>query len=148
MHKITVLHIASRRACGVPRIHAGLWRLSRRVNCKRVARIIRQARVQGVTRRGRRSLTRADKKARPAPDQIRRRFHAEIPGTKLAGIITCLPTTEGWLGGGSAVQFLEGGLDLQVRVLGDERPHLGRVGSGRAVRRKEPRQSARSRWPA
>nr|WP_275424848.1 IS3 family transposase [Streptomyces sp. SID13726] len=37
-HKITVLHIASRRTYGVPRIHTELRRLGRRVNRKRVAR--------------------------------------------------------------------------------------------------------------
>ncbi|MEU3283154.1 IS3 family transposase [Streptomyces antibioticus] len=96
-HEITVLHIASRKTYGVPRIHAELRRLGRRVNRKRVARIMRQAGIQGVTRRKRRSLTRADKKARPAPDLTGRDFHAEIPGTKLVGDITYLPTAEGWL---------------------------------------------------
>ncbi|MFE3866058.1 IS3 family transposase [Streptomyces goshikiensis] len=71
-HEITVLHIASRRTYGVLRINAELRRLGRRVNRKRVARIMRQAGIQGVTRRKRRSLTRADKKARPgAPGRPR-----------------------------------------------------------------------------
>jgi hypothetical protein len=38
------------------------------------------------------SLTRADNKARPAPDLIGRDFHADAPGTKLVGDITYLPT--------------------------------------------------------
>ncbi|MET7458639.1 IS3 family transposase [Streptomyces sp. NPDC005574] len=107
-HEIAVLHIASRKTYGVPRIHAELRRLGRRVNRKRVARIMRQAGIQGVTRRKRRSLTRADRKARPAPDLIGRDFHAEIPGTKLVGDITCLPTAEGWL-------YLACWLDLATR---------------------------------
>ncbi|MER5554865.1 IS3 family transposase [Streptomyces sp. NPDC002793] len=37
-HEITVLHIASRKTYGVPRIHAELRRLGRRVNRKRIAR--------------------------------------------------------------------------------------------------------------
>ncbi|WP_330436460.1 IS3 family transposase [Streptomyces sp. NBC_00825] len=53
--------------------------------------------IQCVTRRKRRSLTRPDKKARPARDLIGRDFHAEVPGTKLVGDITALPTSEGWL---------------------------------------------------
>lgn len=44
-----------------------------------------------------RSLTRPGKKAKPAPDLIGRDFHAERPGIKLVGDITCLPTAEGWL---------------------------------------------------
>ncbi|MEH0421239.1 IS3 family transposase [Streptomyces sp. B21-083] len=66
-HEITVLHIASRRTYGVPRIHAELRRLGRRVNRKRIARVMRERDIRGVTRRKRRSLTRPDKKAKPAP---------------------------------------------------------------------------------
>ncbi|MGW2207726.1 IS3 family transposase, partial [Streptomyces sp. NPDC001774] len=107
-HEITVLHIASCRTYGVPRIHAELRRLGRPVNRKRVARVMREHGIRGVTRRKRRSLTRADKKARPAPDLIGRDFHADTPGTKLAGDITCLPTAEGWL-------YLACWLDLATR---------------------------------
>ncbi|MET7575661.1 IS3 family transposase [Streptomyces sp. NPDC005492] len=39
-HEITVLHLASRRTYGVPRIHAELRRHGRRVNRKRVARLM------------------------------------------------------------------------------------------------------------
>lgn len=67
-HEITVVHVASRGTYGVPRIHAELRRLGRRVNRKRIARLMRERGIQGAHRRRRRSLTRADKKARPAPD--------------------------------------------------------------------------------
>ncbi|MFF4283673.1 IS3 family transposase [Streptomyces kronopolitis] len=107
-HEITVLHIASRKTYGVPRIHAELRRLGRPVNRKRIARFMRQAGIRGVTRRKRRSLTRADKQARPAPDLIGRDFHAEIPGTRLVGDITYLPTADGWL-------YLACWLDLATR---------------------------------
>lgn len=53
------------------------------MNHKRVARLMREHGIQGAHRRRRRSLTRPDKKARPAPDLIGRDFHADIPGTKL-----------------------------------------------------------------
>ncbi|MGW6674339.1 IS3 family transposase [Streptomyces vinaceus] len=107
-HEITVLHTASRKTYGVPRIHAELRRLGRRVHRKRIARIMRRAGIQGVTRRKRRSLTRADKKARPAPGLTGRDFHAQTPGTKLVRDITCLPTAEGWL-------YLACWLDLATR---------------------------------
>lgn len=65
-HEIAVLHIASRRTYGVPRIHAELRRLGRRINRKRVERIMREHGIQGAHRRHRRSLTRPDKgPARP-----------------------------------------------------------------------------------
>lgn len=108
VHEITVIHVASRHTYGVPRIHAELRRLGRAVNRKRVARLMREHGIQGVTRRKRRSLTRPDKKARPAPDLIGRDFQAEVPGTKLVGDITALPTSEGWL-------YLACWLDLATR---------------------------------
>ena len=46
-HEITVLHIASRRTYGVPRIHAELRRLGRRVNRKRIARVMRERDIRG-----------------------------------------------------------------------------------------------------
>lgn len=49
-HEITVLHIASRRTYGVRRIHAELRRLGRRVNRKRIARVMRERHIQDVTR--------------------------------------------------------------------------------------------------
>ncbi|MFD5110294.1 IS3 family transposase [Streptomyces cinereoruber] len=96
-HEITVIHVASRHTYGVPRIHAEPRRLGRRVNRKRVARLMHEHGIQGAHRRRRRSLTRPDKKAKPAPDLIGRDFHAEMPGMKLVGDITALPTSEGRL---------------------------------------------------
>ncbi|UXY32195.1 IS3 family transposase [Streptomyces sp. HUAS TT20] len=106
--EITVLHVASRCTYGVPRIHAELRRLGQRVNRKRIARVMRERDIRGVTRRKRSSLTRPDKKAKPAPDLIGRDFHAERPGIKLVGDITYLPTAEGWL-------YLACRLDLATR---------------------------------
>ncbi len=110
MHEIIVIHVGSRQTYGVPCVHAGLRRLGRRVNRKRVARLMSKHGIQGVTRRKRRSLTRPDKKARPALDLVGRDFHADAPGTKLVGDITALPTAEGWL-------YLACWLDLVTREM-------------------------------
>ncbi|MEW2498656.1 DDE-type integrase/transposase/recombinase [Streptomyces nodosus] len=75
---------------------------------QRIARVMRERGIRGVTRRKHRSLTRPDKKAKPAPDLIGRYFHAERPGIKLVGDITYLPTAEGWL-------YLACWLDLATR---------------------------------
>ncbi|GAA5210813.1 hypothetical protein GCM10023323_39940 [Streptomyces thinghirensis] len=107
-HEITVVHIASRHTYGVPRIHAELRRLGRRVNRKRVARVTRERNIRGITRRKRRSLTRPDARVKPAPDLIGRDFRAWRPGTKLVGGITYLPIAEGWL-------YLACWLDLAAR---------------------------------
>lgn len=56
-HEITVIHVASRHTYGVSRIHAELRRLGRRVNRKRVVRLMRDNGIQGAHRRRRRSLT-------------------------------------------------------------------------------------------
>ncbi|MFG2639245.1 IS3 family transposase [Streptomyces sp. NPDC048362] len=107
-HDMTVTPIASRKTYGVPRIHAELRRPGRPVNRKRTARIMREAVIQGVTRRKRGSLTRTDKKsdppkkarpARPGPDRSRLP-RAENPGTRLVGDISYLPTVAGRLQSG------------------------------------------------
>ncbi|MFF5403916.1 hypothetical protein ACFY8K_03360 [Streptomyces misionensis] len=67
------------------------------MNRKRIARVLRERGISGVTRRGRKSLTRPAKRAVPAPDLIARDFTAPAPGMKLVGDITYIPTDEGWL---------------------------------------------------
>ncbi|MFE0733238.1 IS3 family transposase [Streptomyces antibioticus] len=94
----------------MPRIHAELRRLDRRVNRKRVERIMREYDITGVTRRKRRSLTRPAKKAVPAHDLIGRGFTAADPGRKPVGDITYIPTDEGWL-------YLATWLDLATREI-------------------------------
>ncbi|THA55672.1 IS3 family transposase [Streptomyces sp. A0958] len=107
--EITVIHIASKGTYGVPRVNAELRRLGRPVNRKRLARVMREHGIAGHSRRtGRRSLTKQDASAVPAPDLIGRHFHADRPGTKVVGDITYIPTAEGWL-------YLAGWLDLATR---------------------------------
>ncbi|WP_329460743.1 IS3 family transposase [Streptomyces sp. NBC_01497] len=108
-HEITVIHIASRRNYGVPRVTAQLRRQGRVVSRKRVERVMRENGIAGNSRRtGRRSLTKADTKAAPSPDLVGRDFTAGRPGTKIVGDITYIPTAEGWL-------YLASWLDLATR---------------------------------
>lgn len=58
---------------------------------------MRERYISGITRRKSRSLTKPDRTAPPTPDLIQRDFTAPMPGLKLVGDITCLPTAEGWL---------------------------------------------------
>jgi transposase InsO family protein len=88
---------ADHRGYGAPRITAELHRRGLAINRKRVERIMRERGLAGITRRRRRSLTKQDTKAAPAPDLIRRDFTAPAPGVRLVGDITYLPTAEGWL---------------------------------------------------
>ncbi|MGW2397287.1 IS3 family transposase [Kitasatospora sp. NPDC001664] len=109
VHEITVVHLASKGAYGVPRVHAELQRQGHAVNHKRIERLMRERGIAGITRRRRRrSLTRPDKQACPTTDLIGRDFTATRPGTRLVGDITYLPTGEGWL-------YLACWLDLATR---------------------------------
>jgi transposase InsO family protein len=91
--QIVEIHALSRGTYGVPRVHAEL-RLGRGVRCgrKRVARLMRSARLHGTFRR------RAHR-GRPAPavhdDLVRRRFVADAPDRLWLTDITEHPTREG-----------------------------------------------------
>jgi transposase InsO family protein len=95
--QIRAIHAEHKGAYGSPRVATELRRRGRRVNRKRVERIMRERGIVGITRRRRRSLTKQDATAPPAPDLIGRDFTAEQPGQRLVGDITYLPTEEGWL---------------------------------------------------
>jgi transposase InsO family protein len=95
--QIRTIHGEHKGAYGSPRVAAELRRRGRRVNRKRVERIMRERGIVGVTRRRRRSLTKPDAAAAPAPDLIGRDFTADAPGQRFVGDITYLPTAEGWL---------------------------------------------------
>jgi putative transposase len=96
--KIRVIHQRSRGTYGAPRIHAEL-RLDHGVHVsrKRVARLMRTARLAGCHRRRRRGLTRRDPTAAPAPDLVGRRFTAKAPNLVWTADITYIPTWQGWL---------------------------------------------------
>jgi putative transposase len=109
--EIAVIHLASKGSYGVPRVTAALRRSGRPINRKRVERIMRERGIAGHGRRtGRRSLTRADRTAAPAPDLVRRDFTAARPGLKVVGDLTYLPTAEGWL-------YLATWMDLATREI-------------------------------
>lgn len=97
---------------GAPRLHAEL-RLGEglRVGKKRVARLMRELEIQGVSRRrGRVRTTTPDKRAAPAPDLVNRDFTAERPDQTWVADITYIPTHEGWL-------FLAAVMDLYSRKI-------------------------------
>ncbi len=95
--EIRIIHAEHGGSYGSPRVHDELVRRGRRVNRKRVERLMRERCIVGVTRRRRRSLTKPDARAVPAPDLISRNFTSPTPGQRFVGDITYLPTGEGWL---------------------------------------------------
>ena len=83
---------------GCPRIHAALQAAGERVGRKRVARLMRELGIEGVTRRRfRTGTTRRDAKARPAPDLVNRDFSADGPDRLWVADITQVRTGAGWL---------------------------------------------------
>ncbi|GAA4233723.1 hypothetical protein GCM10023075_50630 [Streptosporangium album] len=74
---IIKIHAGSRGTYGSPRVHAELREeYGVRIGRKRVARLMRAARLEGVHRRRRRGLTRWDPAATPADDLVQRDFTA------------------------------------------------------------------------
>lgn len=95
--RIRLIHERSRSTYGAPRIHAELVAEGLRVSRKRVARLMRLAGLQGVSRRGGVSTTVRGQPTRPAPDLVQRRFQAEQPNRLWVADITYIPTWAGFL---------------------------------------------------
>ncbi|MFC4856890.1 IS3 family transposase [Actinophytocola glycyrrhizae] len=93
---IEQIHADSRDTYGSPRVHAELrLGLGMAVNRKRVARLMRQAGIQGLYRRKRSWTTVRDPGAEPAPDLVNRHFTVHGPDRLWITDITEHPTEEG-----------------------------------------------------
>lgn len=95
--RIKAIYHGSRRTYGAPRIHAELREEGVRVSRKRVARLMKEAGLVGVSRRKRPVTTRRDRSARPAPDLVDRQFVADKPNALWVADITYVPTWVGFL---------------------------------------------------
>jgi putative transposase len=94
--QIAEMHRESRGTYGAPRIHAELATAGIHIGRKRVARLMRRAGLQGVSRRKFRTTVR-DEAARPAPDLVDRNFTAAGPDQLWVADITYVPTGAGFL---------------------------------------------------
>ena len=97
LERIRDIHQRSRDSYGRPRVHAELAEQGVRVGAKRVARLMRGAGLQGVSRRKRVYTTVRDANARPAPDLVQRHFSAPRPDALWVADITYVPTWAGFL---------------------------------------------------
>jgi len=95
--QIQVIHRESRGTYGAPRVHAELAAHRVHIGRKRVARLMRGAGVQGVSRRKPFVTTVRDEGARPAPDLVERQFTAAGPDRLWVADITYVPTGAGFL---------------------------------------------------
>lgn len=95
---IEKIHTESRGTYGSPRVHAELtMQFGWTVNEKRVARLMRQASIQGLYRRRRHGCTVRDPHAEPYADLVDRKFVATAPDLLWVTDITEHPTAEGKL---------------------------------------------------
>ena len=95
--EILEIHARSDGTYGVPRIHAELRARGRGVSRNRVARLMRAAGIEGVSRRRTRKTTRRAAGTQPAADLVDRDFSASGPDELWVADITYVPTQAGFL---------------------------------------------------
>jgi len=95
--RIATIHAISRGTYGAPRILAELRAEGVRVGRKRVARLMREAGLRGVSRRKWVTTTERDARAQAAADLVQREFSASGPDRLWVADITYVPTWEGFL---------------------------------------------------
>src|SRR5689334_21510063 len=98
LKRIKTVHASSRQTYGAPRVHADLRRQGEKHSRKRIARLMREAGLIGVSHRhGGPTTTRRNKDDRPAPDLVDRDFSAAGPNQLWVANITYVSIMVGFL---------------------------------------------------
>ena len=106
LKEILSIHEASHGIYGSKKItHEINQESERKVNHKRVERIMRENGIQSKTRRKYKATTNSGHSLPVAENILNRDFKADRPGQKMVSDITYIPTDEGWL-------YLAGVMDL------------------------------------
>jgi putative transposase len=96
--RIRAIHAESDATYGMPRVRAELLDQGTAISRRRVARLMRRAHLRGVSRRrGFCVTTERDRRQRPAPDLVQRRFVADGPNQLWVADMTYIPTWAGFL---------------------------------------------------
>jgi putative transposase len=95
--RIATIHAISQGTYGAPRNQAELRAEGIRIGCKRVARLMREAGLQGVSRRKWVTTTERDMTAQGAADPVQREFRASGRDRLWVADITYVPTWDGVL---------------------------------------------------
>ena len=95
--RIVKIHKCSDGTYGVPRIYEELVAEGERIGRKRVARLMRAAGLEGVSRRKRHRTTYRDRDGRVAADLVNRDFTANRPDQLWVADITYISTWAGFL---------------------------------------------------
>ena len=94
--QIAEIHLRSRWTYGSPRIHAELAEQGVRCSAKRVARLMRQAGIEGCHRRRPVRTTQRATEADEVPDLVQRNFTANAPNRLWVTDFTYVPTLAGF----------------------------------------------------
>lgn len=109
VEQIRIVHEASRRTYGSPRVRSELLKRGVKLNRKTVARIMRESSIRSkVTKRFKVRTTDSNHAHPVAPNVLDRKFTADKPDAAWLCDITYIPTREGWL-------YLAGVMDLCSR---------------------------------
>ena len=95
--KIETIHCNSRATYGSPRVHAEFRAIGIRCARKRVARLMRRAKLRGSLRGRRVRTTHRISLQQAAPDLVGRNFAAAEPDRSSVADITCVRSREGFL---------------------------------------------------
>ena len=95
--KIEAIHRNSRATYGAPRVHAELRAMGIRCARKRVARLMRRAKLRGCVRGRRMRTTHRVSLQQAAPDLVGRNFSSEAPNRLWVADITYVRSGEGFV---------------------------------------------------
>jgi putative transposase len=95
--QIRAVHHAHHGCYGSPRIHAALRAAGEAVSKHRVARLMREAKIEGKRTHRRSGTTVADPQAQAAANLLNREFTATAPNQKWVADVTYIATAQGWL---------------------------------------------------
>ena len=95
--KIEAIHRNSRATYGAPRVHAELRAIGIRCSRKRVARLMRRAKLRGCLRGRRMRTTHRVALQQAAPDLVERNFASEEPDRLWVADITYVRSKEGFV---------------------------------------------------
>jgi putative transposase len=97
LEKIEMIHRNSRAIYGAPRVHAELRAIGIRCGRKRVARLMRRAKLRGCLRGRRMKTTHRLALRQAAPDLVGRNFASEEPDSLWVADITYVRSGEGFV---------------------------------------------------
>lgn len=97
IQKIHSIHKKSRCRYGSPRIYEELKKVGETCSRKRVAKLMRQEKIQSQIRKKWKVTTKRDPKAKVAPNHVNQNFSVQAPNKVWVSDITYIETLEGWL---------------------------------------------------